>query len=81
MTQNSLRVNFNIRNNKLLCSLPNIYHLLYKSGQFYSSESLKFVPKHSPVEKRHIEQLREFISTSSALVILTGAGISTESGV
>lgn len=65
---------------RLLCNLPNYYQTLYKSAQYYSTELLKYVPKHNPVEENDIDQLREFISTSSALVVLTGAGISTESG-
>lgn len=62
-------------------SFLNIFHPLRKSVQYYSGELLKYVPKHAPVEEHDVNQLRHFISTASSLVILTGAGISTESGI
>lgn len=46
----------------------------------FSTELLRFVPKHIPVQENDIKQLEEFVSSSSRLAILTGAGISTESG-
>nr|CAI5839895.1 unnamed protein product [Callosobruchus analis] len=46
----------------------------------YSTELLKFVPKHKPVVNKDVEVLRDFIQRSDKIAILTGAGISTESG-
>ncbi|XP_018330727.1 NAD-dependent protein deacylase Sirt4 isoform X2 [Agrilus planipennis] len=47
----------------------------------YSSNVYKFVPKHPPLEKCDIKRLEDFIVNSSKLLVLTGAGISTESGI
>ncbi|XP_032679142.1 NAD-dependent protein deacylase Sirt4 isoform X2 [Odontomachus brunneus] len=47
---------------------------LYKS-------SLAFVPKCNPVKTEDVMKLREFINKHHQLCILTGAGISTESGI
>lgn len=41
----------------------------------------KFVPKSSPLVYSDVQHLQEFISRSKSLFILTGAGISTESGI
>lgn len=59
---------------------PLLFHPLKTSLYCYSTELLRYIPKHRPVQENEINQLREFISTSSSLLILTGAGISTESG-
>ena len=40
-----------------------------------------FVPRGSEVSERDIELLGEFINNSSKLFVITGAGISTESGI
>ncbi|XP_069698982.1 NAD-dependent protein deacylase Sirt4 [Periplaneta americana] len=42
---------------------------------------LLFVPKYNPVHDEDIERLNNFINFSKKLLILTGAGISTESGI
>ena len=41
----------------------------------------KFVPKHSAVDSHDIKVLSEFINSKQKLFVLTGAGISTESGI
>ncbi|XP_060532703.1 NAD-dependent protein deacylase Sirt4 [Cylas formicarius] len=41
----------------------------------------QFVPNHKPVNYADIEKLKSFISSSQKLLVLTGAGISTESGI
>lgn len=46
----------------------------------YSTELLKFVPKCSEVSEANIQLLRKFIDDSRKILVLTGAGISTESG-
>ncbi|XP_023019393.1 sirtuin 4 isoform X2 [Leptinotarsa decemlineata] len=43
------------------------------------TELLKYVPKHNPVLAQDIERLKTFIFNSKKILILTGAGISTES--
>ncbi|CAL4096671.1 unnamed protein product [Meganyctiphanes norvegica] len=40
-----------------------------------------FVPKHRPPEDWAIQHLQEFIDSHKRLLVLTGAGISTESGI
>ncbi|KAI8425440.1 hypothetical protein MSG28_007185 [Choristoneura fumiferana] len=40
-----------------------------------------YVPKHKPPEQRDFETLREFINRHQKILVLTGAGISTESGI
>ena len=43
--------------------------------------SLAFVPKHREPQNEDIEKLGEFLSTVERLLVITGAGISTESGI
>ena len=45
------------------------------------SQNLKFVPASKPALSASVEQLQEFIDMSSKVCVMTGAGISTESGV
>lgn len=45
-----------------------------------STEMLDFVPKHFPVIESDIKVIENFISNSKQIFVLTGAGISTESG-
>jgi len=45
------------------------------------SSNLAYVPKHSQPRKQDLEMLQDFLSKSNKLFILTGAGISTESGI
>ena len=51
--------------------------LLYRS---YTSD-FAFVPKCEPVEDRDLLMLKGFINSHSNMCILTGAGVSTESGI
>lgn len=41
---------------------------------------LKYVPKHQPVLAKDIKYLEDFLMSKPNILILTGAGISTESG-
>lgn len=50
-------------------------------GKKLRTEPFSFVPKHLPVSENDVELLREFINKSRRLFVLTGAGISTESGI
>lgn len=47
----------------------------------FSTKLQIFVPKHNPVIETDIKLLEEFIANSKKIVVLTGAGISTESGL
>ncbi|KAJ8916693.1 hypothetical protein NQ315_000338 [Exocentrus adspersus] len=47
----------------------------------YTTQPLVFVPKHNPVAECDVRLLKNFISSSKKMAILTGAGISTESGI
>jgi len=46
-----------------------------------SSISLEFVPKHNKATNHDISRLQSFISSANRVLVLTGAGISTESGI
>lgn len=49
--------------------------------QFISPDNiLQFVPKHNAVAQSEIELLEKFLDRRSNVLVLTGAGISTESG-
>lgn len=39
-----------------------------------------YVPKHKPPQKNDFERLRDFLQKHHNILVLTGAGISTESG-
>ncbi|XP_033210840.1 NAD-dependent protein deacylase Sirt4-like [Belonocnema kinseyi] len=43
--------------------------------------SLTFVPKCNPARAEELEQLKEYLKFSARMCVLTGAGISTESGI
>lgn len=42
--------------------------------------SSQFVPEHSPVQEEDIQRLEDFLHDKPNILVLTGAGISTESG-
>lgn len=44
------------------------------------SSSTQFVPDHDPVRESDIIKLEKFLSDKPNILVLTGAGISTESG-
>ena len=46
-----------------------------------TNEDLKFVPNSRPISKEDTLRLADFINESKSLFVLTGAGISTESGI
>lgn len=45
------------------------------------TRQIVYVPKYKPPERKDVEILREFINRHQKILILTGAGISTESGI
>ncbi|XP_043924841.1 NAD-dependent protein lipoamidase sirtuin-4, mitochondrial isoform X2 [Protopterus annectens] len=57
---------------KIFCS-----HLVTRSGGL----PLPFVPSSPPLDVTDLEELQDFISSSEKLFVLTGAGVSTESGI
>ncbi|XP_026684292.1 NAD-dependent protein deacylase Sirt4-like [Diaphorina citri] len=46
-----------------------------------TSRSISFIPKHKPVEESDINKLKQFIEKYNKILVVTGAGISTESGI
>lgn len=53
------------------------FHL--SSNNFSAKQ--QYVPKHNPVLEEDIKRLQDFLMSKSNIVVLTGAGISTESGM
>ena len=43
--------------------------------------NLAFVPKHKTVEEEDIQRVQDFVTEAQNLLVITGAGISTESGI
>ncbi|KAJ3664200.1 hypothetical protein Zmor_008388 [Zophobas morio] len=41
----------------------------------------EFIPKHCPVVQNDVQSLRDFVKNSERILVVTGAGISTESGI
>lgn len=56
------------------------FRLLSVLGTAHSSRP-HFVPPHSPANEDDIDEFKEFIHNSKRLLVITGAGISTESGI
>lgn len=54
----------------------------YRGGLFelIKYKHTQFVPKHDPVKQKDIEKLENFLEDKHNLLVLTGAGVSTESG-
>lgn len=42
--------------------------------------NIVYVPKHKPPDHQDFEKLREFLLKHEKILVVTGAGISTESG-
>lgn len=47
----------------------------------HQCSSVSFIPKHSPAKEEDVDRLNQLLVASKNIVILTGAGISTESGI
>lgn len=47
----------------------------------FKPKKLTFVPKHEPVKEHDIKKLEDFLLAKPNVLVLTGAGISTESGI
>lgn len=61
---------------KLTKHFSSVFH-----SRHFSTQLHQFVPKHNPVNEEDLKILKNFILSSKKLVVLTGAGISTESGI
>ena len=48
---------------------------------FSSSVATNFVPRHNPSTKKDVIELENFVNRNQSIVVLTGAGVSTESGL
>ncbi|RWS02676.1 NAD-dependent protein deacylase Sirt4-like protein [Dinothrombium tinctorium] len=69
-----IRTNYGVHLN---CSRFKILPLLCVRKQHSSN----FVPRHEPVTESDVNKLQTFVENASKLLVLTGAGISTESGL
>lgn len=49
-------------------------------GPELSAVKQQYVPKHQPPVEKDIKRLQDFLMDKPNIVVLTGAGISTESG-
>ncbi|KAI9590449.1 hypothetical protein GQX74_008616 [Glossina fuscipes] len=55
--------------------------LRLNQASFLDIKQQQFVPKHQPVLERDVKRLESFLLSKPNIVVLTGAGISTESGI
>ncbi|XP_070571989.1 NAD-dependent protein lipoamidase sirtuin-4, mitochondrial-like [Ptychodera flava] len=55
--------------------------LMSRPAVFNLARNLAFVPASQPVQPYQLEQLQEMLNETKNLLVLTGAGISTESGI
>ncbi|XP_067861681.1 NAD-dependent protein lipoamidase sirtuin-4, mitochondrial [Heptranchias perlo] len=53
----------------------------YKNYSSIAACNLAFVPSSPPLDSIELEELQEFVFQSKKLFVLTGAGVSTESGI
>lgn len=53
----------------------------FKTHNFKRYMSFQFVPKHGPCNAENVSLLQEFLTKYSKIFVLTGAGVSTESGL
>ena len=54
---------------------------MFTSSRAFASNNFTFVPKHEQVNSSEIDQLQQLFDNSTNILVLTGAGISTESGI
>ncbi|XP_067911405.1 NAD-dependent protein lipoamidase sirtuin-4, mitochondrial [Heterodontus francisci] len=55
--------------------------LTCKNYSSVTASNLAFVPSSPPLDSIELEELQEFVLRSKKLLVLTGAGVSTESGI
>lgn len=81
-TQNTHRFHGRLFHKKMLplfrrCDTNNIVSSHCRWQRFVNNQ---FVPTHAPARKDDIKKLENFLCDKSNVIVLTGAGISTESG-
>lgn len=54
--------------------------LRFKQTQLKLARNKNYIPKHDPIRAEDLEKLQHFLSNKPNILVLTGAGISTESG-
>ena len=54
---------------------------MFVSKIFRRGATQFFVPKHDVAKAEDVERIKKFLDEKSKILILTGAGISTESGL
>lgn len=65
----------------IMISKTKIFFVLkYDNKRYFASQLLKFVPKYAPVLDSDVFLLKNYINNYNKILVLTGAGISTESG-
>jgi len=57
----------------------NVLRFRFSDIQF--TQKFTFIPKHEPVKENDIKKLEDFLMAKPNILVLTGAGISTESGI
>lgn len=62
-------------------SLPQCLAVGRRTSSSVPVGALDFVPSSSSADRNSLEQLQMFVSQASRLFVLTGAGLSTESGI
>lgn len=65
-----------MQSSKLLSKLEKFVHF-HSVRRFISNQ---FVPKHEPAGPNDVQRLENFLRDKQNVLVLTGAGISTESG-
>lgn len=65
-----------------MLSKKNLLLFLFQRAKLISSQRFnsQFIPKHDPVQEQDIRNLENFLSDKTQVLVLTGAGVSTESG-
>ncbi|XP_029427409.1 NAD-dependent protein lipoamidase sirtuin-4, mitochondrial [Rhinatrema bivittatum] len=63
------------------CRVRRLQQHRLTSAATQTEASLAFVPNSPPLDSAQLKQLQEFIYSSQRLFVMTGAGISTESGI
>lgn len=59
--------------------LDNVLRFRFNDIRF--RPKMTFVPQHEPVDENDIRKLEDFLQAKPNVLVLTGAGISTESGI
>lgn len=66
---------------QLFRRVVSFHHHCYAVASRAYFSNLTFVPYHESVHESQLEQLQELVDTSTSILVLSGAGVSTESGI